>query len=77
MTVDLRPDADERTGADPRLPPGPEQRSHRRPGRWVLLAQIGGGLVEGDPGRVYWVIRHGDLANGHFDQAWACYDMVG
>ncbi|MFY4721532.1 DUF1963 domain-containing protein [Streptomyces sp. LaBMicrA B280] len=47
------------------------------PGDWVLLAEIGGDLVEGDLGRVYWVIRQGDLANGHFDQASACYDMAG
>jgi hypothetical protein len=48
------------------------------PGDWVLLAEIaGGGLVEGDLGHLYWVIRRDDLADGRFEQARACYDMVG
>jgi Domain of unknown function (DUF1963) len=47
------------------------------PGDWVLLAEIGGEeLTEGDLGLAYWVIRRDDLADGRFDQARACFDMV-
>ncbi|WP_159007217.1 DUF1963 domain-containing protein [Streptomyces sp. NRRL S-813] len=47
------------------------------PGDWVLLAEIGSAVVEGDMGRVYWVIRRDDLAAGRFTQARAEYDMTG
>ncbi|MEU0837235.1 DUF1963 domain-containing protein, partial [Streptomyces sp. NPDC005969] len=47
------------------------------PGDWVLLAEFGSAVVEGDMGRVDWVIRRDDLAAGRFTRARACYDMVG
>lgn len=48
------------------------------PGDWVVLAELGGeDVAEGELGLVDWVIRREDLAACRFDQARACFDMVG
>jgi uncharacterized protein YwqG len=43
------------------------------PAEWALLAQIdsepAAGMIWGDKGRLYWLIRRDDLSAGRFDAA--------